>query len=46
MNKRLLKDYAAWPSEWERFCTVTPIKDFKQQDRIRLGAFGSLSTVP
>ncbi len=46
MNKRLLKDYAAWPSEWERFCTVTSIKDFKQQDRIRLGSFGSLSTVP
>jgi len=46
MNKRLLKDYQAWPSEWQKFCTVTPIKDFKQQDRIRLGAFGSLSTVP
>jgi len=46
MNKRLLKDYAAWPSEWEKFVTVTPIRDFKQQDRIRLGAFGSLSTVP
>ncbi len=45
MNKRLLKDYQAWPSEWQKFCTVTPIKDFKQQDRIRLGAFGSLSTV-
>jgi len=46
INKRLLKDYQAWPSEWQKFCTVTPIKDFKQQDRIRLGAFGSLSTVP
>lgn len=46
MNKRLLKDYQAWPSEWQKFCTITPIKDFKQQDRIRLGAFGSLSTVP
>jgi len=46
MNKRLLKDYAAWPAEWQRFVTVTPIRDFKQQDRIRLGAFGSLSTVP
>jgi Mu-like prophage major head subunit gpT len=45
MNKRLLKDYQAWPSEWQKFCTITPIKDFKQQDRIRLGAFGSLSTV-
>ncbi len=45
MNKRLLKDYQAWPSEWQKFCTITPIKDFKAQDRIRLGAFGSLSTV-
>ncbi|MGH2343837.1 MAG: Mu-like prophage major head subunit gpT family protein [Chloroflexota bacterium] len=45
MNKRLLKDYQAWPSEWQKFCTITPIKDFKQQDRVRLGAFGSLATV-
>ena len=45
MNKRLLKDYQAWPSEWQKFCTIAPIRDFKQQDRIRLGAFGSLSTV-
>src|SRR5262249_24794557 len=45
MNKRLLKDYQAWPSEWQKFCTITPIKDFKAQSRIRLGAFGSLATV-
>ncbi len=45
MNKRLLKDYQAWPAEWARFCTIVPIKDFKQQTRVRLGAFGSLSTV-
>ncbi|HZU69959.1 MAG TPA: hypothetical protein VFA09_22000 [Ktedonobacteraceae bacterium] len=45
MNKRLLKDYQAWPAEWQRFVTITPIKDFKQQTRVRLGAFGSLSTV-
>ncbi len=45
MNKRLLKDYQAWPAEWVRFCTVVPIKDFKQQTRVRLGSFGSLSTV-
>ena len=45
MNKRLLKDYQAWPSEWQKFTNVVAIKDFKQQDRIRLGAFGSLSTV-
>ncbi len=46
MNKRLLKDYQAWPAEWAKFCTIVPIKDFKQQTRVRLGAFGSLSTVP
>ena len=45
MNKRLLKDYQTWPAEWQRFCAITPIKDFKQQTRVRLGAFGSLSTV-
>jgi phage major head subunit gpT-like protein len=45
MNKRLLKDYQAWPSEWQKWCTITPIKDFKQQNRVRLGAFGSLTTV-
>ncbi len=45
MNKRLLKDYQAWPAEWQKFVTIAPIKDFKQQTRVRLGAFGSLSTV-
>lgn len=45
MNKRLLKDYQAWPAEWQKFCVIAPIKDFRQQSRIRFGAFGSLSTV-
>jgi Mu-like prophage major head subunit gpT len=45
MNKRLLKDYQAWPAEWVKFCTIAPIRDFKQQTRVRLGAFGSLSIV-
>ncbi|HEX6771737.1 MAG TPA: Mu-like prophage major head subunit gpT family protein, partial [Acidobacteriaceae bacterium] len=45
MNKRLLKDYQAWSAEWQKFCTIVPIKDFKQQTRVRLGAFGSLATV-
>lgn len=45
MNKRLLKDYQAWPAEWQKFCTITPIRDFKQQTRVRLGAFGSLPLV-
>lgn len=45
MNKRLLKDYQAWPAEWQRFVVIAPIRDFRQQSRVRLGAFGSLSTV-
>ncbi|WP_137296028.1 phage major capsid protein [Dictyobacter aurantiacus] len=45
MNKRLLKDYEAWPAEWQKFASVIPIKDFKQQTRVRLGAFGSLPIV-
>lgn len=45
MNKRLLKDYQAWPSEWQKITTITAIRDFKAQTRVRLGAFGSLSTV-
>ncbi len=46
MNKRLLKDYQAWPAEWQKFVTLVPIRDFKQQSRVRLGAFGSLAIVP
>ncbi len=46
MNKRLLKDYQAWPAEWQKFVTIAPIRDFKQQTRVRLGAFNSLSIVP
>jgi hypothetical protein len=45
MNKRLLHDYQAWPAEWKRFCSEVPIRDFKQQERVRLGAFGSLPVV-
>jgi len=45
MNKRLLKDYQAWPAEWMKFSSIVPIKDFKQQSRVRLGAFGSLPIV-
>jgi len=46
MNKRLIKDYQTWPAEWQKFCIILPIRDFKQQTRVRLGAFGSLSIVP
>jgi hypothetical protein len=45
MNKRLLKDYQTWPAEWMKFVTIAPIRDFKQQVRVRLGAFGSLPIV-
>jgi hypothetical protein len=45
MNKRLLKDYQAWPAEWMRFVSIVPVRDFKQQNRVRLGAFGSLPIV-
>src|SRR5579884_9912 len=45
MNKRLLKDYQAWPAEWAKFCTIVPVRDFKQQSRVRFGAFGSLPIV-
>ncbi len=45
MNKRLLKDYQAWPAEWQKFCSIVPIRDFKQQSRVRLGAFSSLAIV-
>jgi len=45
INKRLLKDYQAWPAEWMKFSSIVPIKDFKQQSRVRLGAFGSLPIV-
>ncbi|HEU5376690.1 MAG TPA: hypothetical protein VFV38_14740 [Ktedonobacteraceae bacterium] len=26
MNKRLLKDYQAWPAEWSKFCSITPTR--------------------
>jgi hypothetical protein len=46
MNKRLLRDYQTWTAEWMKFCTIVPIRDFKQQTRVRMGAFGSLPIVP
>jgi hypothetical protein len=46
MNKRLLKDYQSWPAEWMKFVSIAPIRDFKQQTRVRFGHFGSLPVVP
>jgi hypothetical protein len=44
-TKSLPERYLAWPAEWQKFTVIAPIKDFRQQSRVRLGAFGSLSTV-
>jgi hypothetical protein len=45
MTKRLVQDYAGQPQEWRKFCSVRALKDFKNQDRIRLHDFATLSTV-
>jgi hypothetical protein len=45
MTKRLVKDYQAQPKWWEPICIKTPVVDMKQQNRIRLADFGTLSTV-
>jgi hypothetical protein len=45
MNKRLIKDYAAQPKWWKPIVVETPVRDMKEQERIRLNDFASLSTV-
>lgn len=45
MTKRLIKDYQAQPKWWEPIAIKTPVLDMKQQHRIRLADFGSLSSV-
>jgi len=45
MTKRLVKDYQAQPKWWEPFTIKVPVTDMKQQNRIRLNDFASLSTV-
>ncbi len=45
MNKRLVKDYAAQPKWWKPIAVETPVRDMKQQERIRLNDFASLATV-
>ncbi len=45
MTKRLVRDYQAQPKWWEPFAVKVPILDMKQQHRIRLNDFASLSTV-
>jgi hypothetical protein len=35
MNKRLLKDYQAWPAEWQKFVTIAPtISPFLNPSRV------------
>jgi hypothetical protein len=45
MTKRIVRDYQAQPKWWEPFTIKVPILDMKQQNRIRLNDFASLSTV-
>src|SRR5688500_16127746 len=45
MSKRLVRDYRGQEQAWRKFCAVTPLSNFKSQDRVRLHDFSSLSTV-
>jgi hypothetical protein len=45
MTKRLVRDYQAQPKWWEPVVIKTPVLDMKQQNRIRLLDFASLSSV-
>jgi hypothetical protein len=45
MTKRVVADYAAQPKWWQPLVTRNAISDFKQQQRIHLNDFASLSTV-
>jgi hypothetical protein len=45
MTKRLVRDYQAQPKWWEPIVIKTPVLDMKQQNRIRLLDFASLSSV-
>ncbi|HEY3107388.1 MAG TPA: Mu-like prophage major head subunit gpT family protein [Chloroflexota bacterium] len=45
MTKRIVKDYLAQPKWWQPLVIRTAISDFKQQQRIHLNDFASLSTV-
>src|SRR5688500_1204566 len=45
MSKRLVRDYRGQEQTWRKFCAVTPLANFKSQDRVRLHDFSSLSTV-
>jgi hypothetical protein len=45
MTKRVIADYAAQPKWWQPLVIRTVISDFKQQQRIHLNDFASLSTV-
>lgn len=46
MTKRLVQDFRAQPNDWRKFCTVQNVPNFKNQERIKLHDFSSLSIVP
>jgi len=45
MNKRLVADYADQPKWWAPIVTQVPVRDMKQQIRIKLNDFASIPTV-
>lgn len=45
MNKRLVKDYAAQPKWWKPIASEVAVRDMKEQERVRLNDFASLSAV-
>lgn len=46
MTKRMLKEYARPDKNyWRRIVNIVPVRDLKQQSRLRLGGFGNLPTV-
>jgi hypothetical protein len=46
MNKRVVRDYGLLQLDtWRAFSDITPLNDFKQQQRVRYGGYGNLPLV-
>jgi len=45
MTKRLIKDYNEIDYQWRKFATTTPVKDFKDQNLVRVGYLDDLDDV-
>ena len=45
MQRRMLPEYKKIDPLWRKIATISPIKDFKLQERIKWGGFGVLPTV-